>query len=304
MYLIDDVPLRHYFFAFLLVVVTCAAAYSLLTPYGHGVGKDLKPLSALTFLDGVYFSVVTISSLGYGDMHPVGFSKLVACFEVLFGLAWIGVLIAKLTSRRLSYHVARLFSTDAQRQLEQFSTKLLTLRDDLRVAMGPLARAYQNTPGTNPGEDKDKALHNFNATVIALHSTCFALRDYLSSEVEQGDYFSIVPSDPVRRVGDAINDMFFNLGQLIISLTPQARADILDRQTRQRISETLSSQKIVCQVVKRHSKDEATTHCFLRVRETCEGVLERYFTMPATLLEAEQPDQLLAHADAPQEPPE
>jgi hypothetical protein len=300
-YLIDEVSLGYYVAIFVLVVVIFGSAYSLLSPLGHGVGKDMKPIEDLSFLNGIYFSIVTVSSLGYGDMHPLGFSKVLACFEVLFGLAWMGVLVAKVTSRRLSYHVQRLFVTDAEKRLEEFSVQFGMLHSDLKKAMGGLGRVYQVTPGENPGEDKDRVLSNFNVILTTLHGSCSALATYLSSEVEH-NYFSIVRGDSVQRVGDNADKTFFQLSQLIISLSPQAKTEILNGETRQRISETLMKQKLVCETVQRYSKDSETQNRFSRVLETCDRVLEAYFTMPAAILATAQPDQVLMARDVPQEP--
>ena len=98
-----------------------ASLYYLLTQCDHGIGQDDTALNNATFLTGIYFSIVTISSLGYGDMHPMGISKILACIEVLFGLVMIGVMIAKVTSQRLSYRVERLFRSEAQKRLENFA---------------------------------------------------------------------------------------------------------------------------------------------------------------------------------------
>jgi hypothetical protein len=52
------------------------------------------------FPDCLYFSVVTFTSLGYGDIVPHGVGKILACLEVMLGLAFLGVFIAKLTSSK------------------------------------------------------------------------------------------------------------------------------------------------------------------------------------------------------------
>ena len=97
-FIVEDVPMLWYIMGFIAVVVGFGALYKLFTPMGHGIGENLKPLSDITFWTGIYFSVVTISSLGYGHMHPMGFSKALACIEVLLGIAVIGIMIAKVTS--------------------------------------------------------------------------------------------------------------------------------------------------------------------------------------------------------------
>ena len=122
-YLIEEVSLRAYLVVFAVVVIGCGWLYSYLTAHGHGVNA-----SPLGFLDGVFFSIVTVTSLGYGDLYPVGFSRVIAGAEVLFGLAFMGIMIAKVTSRRLSYHVQRLFVSDAQRRLDDFEEKFATMQ--------------------------------------------------------------------------------------------------------------------------------------------------------------------------------
>lgn len=52
----------------------------------------------VTFGDAVYFSIVTEATLGYGDIRPIGWSRFLACFQVLFGLMLAGVAVAKITS--------------------------------------------------------------------------------------------------------------------------------------------------------------------------------------------------------------
>jgi len=40
----------------------------------------------LTFLDYEYFSIVTATTLGYGDYHPIGVGRVIASVEALFGM--------------------------------------------------------------------------------------------------------------------------------------------------------------------------------------------------------------------------
>ena len=72
-YLIEEVSLWAYLLVFAVVVIGCGWLYSFLTAHGHGVNA-----SPLGFLDGVFFSIVTVTSLGYGDLYPVGFSRVIA----------------------------------------------------------------------------------------------------------------------------------------------------------------------------------------------------------------------------------
>ena len=45
------------------------------------------------FLDALYFSVVTFTSLGYGDIRPVGGARLLAGIESLLGVFAISLFV-------------------------------------------------------------------------------------------------------------------------------------------------------------------------------------------------------------------
>ena len=296
-FLVEDVSLFMYGVSFVVVVVAFGVAYYLLTPSGHGIGQNLMPLSDITPLGGIYFSIVTVSSLGYGDMHPMGLSKALACAEVLIGLAVLGIMIAKVTSRPLSYHVSRLFSSDAQRRLEKIAAEFETAQNRLAEITTELASIYQSTPvGTSNG-DKASLLSNFREVIGTLHAKCVGFRDYFSDETAQGNYFRIAPVNAVVRVGDVVDKVFFRLGQFIISLSPQSRTEILDRHNRQRISEVIDSQKKVCSMVCQYATDESILAVFQRIEETCKQVPASYFAVP----EESQPDQVLQGTDEPQQ---
>ena len=48
----------------------------------------------LTFIDGLYFTVVTIETIGYGDIAPNSTgSRLFVCFYMVFGILNIGIAV-------------------------------------------------------------------------------------------------------------------------------------------------------------------------------------------------------------------
>ena len=289
---------------FVAVVIFFGILYTLFTPMGHGIGQNLKPLSDITFSTGIYFSIVTISSLGYGDMHPMGISKVLICVEVLFGLAMIGTMIAKVTSRRLSYHVSRLFSFDAQKRLEDFATQFDSVRVDLDAIMPKLATVYRDIPNSesSSSEDKIALISAFQKIISDFQLRCIELRDYFSDEIAQeNNYFKIAPASAMVRIGDAVDSAFWILGLLITSLSEQARAEIfLNGHNRQAIFQAINSQKQVCNLVDQNATDQGTREVFQRIEETCKGIPASYFSVPEVPRES-QPDQVLQGTDEPQQ---
>lgn len=297
-YLVDDVRLYVHFSWFIGVVIVFAGLYTVLTPIGHGIGSNRAPLPDASFLTGLYFSVVTISSLGYSYMHPMGVSKALASVQVLLGLAAVGIMIAKVTSRRLSHHVSRLFSSDAQAKLDSVVQKFDSTRSSLSAVMSALGEAYPSVPGATLGttDGRGAAVAEFRARTSDLRSHCVALHDYLSAEVGHGRYFDVVPRTAVIRLGESLDGAFWVLGQLITSLTAQARAEVLNSGNRRKIAEALDLQQRVCSLVADSATDDEVLRLFASIRETCEQLPASYFAVP----EERQPDQVVQGSNEPQ----
>lgn len=297
-YLIEEVSLRAYLIVFTVVVIGCGWLYSCLTAHGHGVNAEL-----LGFLDGVFFSIVTVSSLGYGDLYPVGFSRVIAGAEVLFGLAFMGIMIAKVTSRRLAYHVQRLFVTDAQQRLDNFVERLATMRKPLIQITKELSYIYQRTPQQRPPSvEKTEVLASLSTSIELLYVWSNSLQKYFSFEAQQDVYFKIVPGESVRRVGETLDEVLYQLGQMIISLPAEAKPEVINRESRRRIWQTLRELEDVADIVQGQCPDKETVECFRQVQETCSTVRSSHFTTPTPEIVTDPPDhEAPEESDAPQE---
>jgi|GEM_PF-687319 hypothetical protein len=64
---------------FMVNIVFPILYYSTQSVYGNGV-----PLTS--FLAYEYFSIVTATTLGYGDLHPLGIGRVIASIEAIFGM--------------------------------------------------------------------------------------------------------------------------------------------------------------------------------------------------------------------------
>ena len=76
------------FFAHTIEVWLYALAYAVLVDY-FAFGS-FEGLPVITFMDYLYFSTGTYTSLGIGDIYPVGGLRLIAAVESLNGLVLIG----------------------------------------------------------------------------------------------------------------------------------------------------------------------------------------------------------------------
>jgi hypothetical protein len=160
-----------------ILLISFAFLYLLATRFDQGISGTYTNAQAPSFWDCLYFSVVTFSSLGYGDFRPVGLSRILASLEVFSGLSVLGLAISKLSSVRQGYYAQRLYSTSCQERLDKFSQGFVDL-----------AKA-----STVPNVDTSEIFHNIN-------HYCVALLNYLKYESKNGTFFEDVPIRPVRRV--------------------------------------------------------------------------------------------------------
>ena len=81
-----------------LVFATVCVIFIFAGLYGS---LGLNPAEAAQGLQSrVYFSTVTFTTLGYGDIQPSEPGRLFAAFEAFFGYCYLGFIIGFVTSRR------------------------------------------------------------------------------------------------------------------------------------------------------------------------------------------------------------
>ena len=61
-------------------------------------------LEGWSIIDSVYFSVVTLATVGFGDLHPTGdVTKIFTIIYILFGLGVIAAFISEITKHRAAF---------------------------------------------------------------------------------------------------------------------------------------------------------------------------------------------------------
>jgi hypothetical protein len=85
------------------------------------------------FLSALYFSAVTATSVGYGDIVPIGPARVLAVFEGVAGLILFGCVVSKFVSRRQEQLIGEIHHIAFEDRLGRVRTNLLLVRTELQA---------------------------------------------------------------------------------------------------------------------------------------------------------------------------
>lgn len=135
---------------FVLSVLGFSLCYWILGYFtGHEVVAQGNKAS---FWENLYFSVVSITTLGYGDFTPQGASRLIAALEAVFGIVFIGYSITQV----LSVKQEALIEYSVNFAIHETYNKCIDLLTDAKEAIGDHRRDIQN------GFKPDKIIFLYN----------------------------------------------------------------------------------------------------------------------------------------------
>ena len=152
--LLDKLSFSQTFFLWLGVILIFATIYFLLA---HVTGNSLtyrneviEP-NATGLLNSLYFSFITATTLGYGDIAPTGaLSKFFASLEVVVGLILWGLVISKLIGVKQERILEEVYDISYEEIIDRLRSGLYLFRSDVNRVLEKL-----ETGSIRPREVKD-----------------------------------------------------------------------------------------------------------------------------------------------------
>jgi|GEM_PF-5944714 len=292
------------FLTFFTIIIVFAVLFYVFSPGQNGIvihGSD-----GVSVFDALYFSIVTISSLGYGDMYPRGISKAFSAIEVLLGLALMGMLIAKLTSSRLSYQVKRLYASDANRQLYRLGKDFKISVNRISNSIEQYSHCLVETPARVGKEKtfdelKETIRNSFESNFKNFYKTVDNLEGFINLEVSNGDFFEEVEPDKIIESGNILLKGIQQLNQLFISLADDKLQKLLFGKPGISCNKVIKKSESLSNLIRSYSSNSDCQLVYGNVLQECKKIKENFNFVEVNITEPNPPDQI---SEGSSEPPQ
>jgi len=132
--IIDRLSTLQLFLIWIGTILLCGFGYWLATVLGrHGLVEANRPVG--TGIQGLasalYFSFVTATSVGYGDVVPIGIARSIAIVEAVAALLIFGAVIAKFVSHRQDQLVGEIHRVTFDDRLDRVQSNLFVVISEL-----------------------------------------------------------------------------------------------------------------------------------------------------------------------------
>jgi Ca2+/Na+ antiporter len=210
------------FFAYISLILICSILYCVIPE----VFKD-----KITFGDSLYFSVVTITTLGYGDFSPISdLGKAIAAIEAFLGIILLGLFLLSVSNQLIEKEERKRIDAAKENLKAQYSVwkqniifSLLFLSEPGKSVASDLAKKL-----TDVSKFKEYFKENDDERWYAIANN-LSSENYYSNEIIHGLealQSHIETFIAVSRVGEA--ELLKQLTQYVNHLSSLRRRDLDD----------------------------------------------------------------------------
>lgn len=119
------------------IAVGCGGLYFLLTQYAPAHGLHLANAASpfVLLYDSIYFSIVTMTTIGYGDITPSGFSRAIVAVQGVSGYFLLALIVTKLVAYKQEQAIAEMSRLAYEDIFRSTRAGLHLIRTDLDIIM-------------------------------------------------------------------------------------------------------------------------------------------------------------------------
>lgn len=248
--IINEIPLFWMVAALATVIVGFAAIYWGLGHLGAGLLEFTYDTNrSMTFGDALYFSLVTVSSLGYGDIRPIGWTRMFVGAEVIMGLAFFGVLVAKISSVKQDHILRQMYYAELiETRLNKYTESLDEYRKLYRITSNMLLDGEIDPELTTTFSSEVEETTLFYQVSALLNE----LTKMIEFEISNGGFYADVSETTVGRIYASIHSMLRHTTSILERDPERAYAHVMCG-NEERVLSMLDAAERLANLGKRHS---------------------------------------------------
>lgn len=128
---IDRLSFSRIFIIWACVIVSFGFIYYFFVSNANFLFYQIKQENVITAADSVYFSFITATTTGFGDIVPFGVFRAIAIVEVICGLLLLAVVTSKLVSIKQDVILNELYELSLNERVNRMRSSLLLFRQNL-----------------------------------------------------------------------------------------------------------------------------------------------------------------------------
>ena len=128
---LDKLNFSHIFIIWMSIVVTFGVMYHFLSTPSSLLIYTSNKEQVTNLVDKIYFSFITATTTGFGDIVPIGFFKVIAVFEVVIDLMMVALVTSKFISIKQDIILDEMYELSFYEQLNRLRSSLVLFRQNL-----------------------------------------------------------------------------------------------------------------------------------------------------------------------------
>ena len=204
--LFDKLTFLNIFIIWALIVITFGAVYYFLAGPNSFLLYNPNNTPVNSSLDSIYFSFITATTTGFGDIIPYGIFKVVAILEVVFGLLLLAFVTSKLVSIKQDAILSEIYEISFNEKISRLRSSLLLFRQNLNRIIDRI-------------EEGSVRKREISDIYIHLASLDNVLNEALTFFGKVGGSFTkVLDSLSTELIANSVMKSFEKLDELIITL--------------------------------------------------------------------------------------
>jgi len=139
---IDKLSFLHILVIWLVIIIIFGLVYHYFDDNKSYLFGPVNKIQTNSLMDSIYFSFITATSTGFGDIIPYGSFKMLSIFEVVFGLLLLALVTSKLVSIKQDIILGEIYDISLNERINRLRSSFLLFRQNVGKTISRLEEGF------------------------------------------------------------------------------------------------------------------------------------------------------------------